>query len=300
VVQEYKLVSFHEILVEHLQTKHYDLKLYGGLPFLILAAIFPLTFVLVDWSLRPWLSIKAHEILATLLVIAAWAAITWITTGWFLHFFNVASETTRMRDFLGRYCLAAIFFLLPGLPGDSPIYPLHIIVFVWGGAIGIALLWFTASLTQRQIIRGTVKAIAVMVAALGSARLLFMLLPLLLHIQAFLYAGAIQKVQPAEYEYDSQRATFFHELRDRSQKILTFDPSTLKPGISCSGGAISGSIEITASIMNSPAPLDIRTVGRWPIILPGSMNWLRTITRRFLQERRNPPLKITVIATFRK
>jgi hypothetical protein len=201
------------------------LKLYGGIIFVFIVSIFPIFFLLIDLSLLPWLTVAAHANLVTVGQILSVLLILWVSLCWIRHFADVFIETNPPSRSAGVIGSMAIALILVSLFGRRQLFPFGAIVLAWGIVLLVALFSLLSLSWGNQSIRQLARAGSYLVIVVGFAAVLYSLVPLLLHTQAYVYGGAIQKQEPASPGYQLERAEYFAKMGARSSQILQLDPS---------------------------------------------------------------------------
>jgi hypothetical protein len=204
--------------------RQYRLNFYGGAVFLLIGSIFPLMFVLIDLSFRPWLSVTAHANLVTLSQLAVFSLILWITDRWLLHFVSVTHATGSPIRFYAITGSMALCLLVAGVLGQGIFFPFNTLILAWGLTLLVALAWSRIPTIKSRTARWLAGMASILAAAAGVAAILYFLVPLLLYTQAYVYAGAIQKLEPSQPDYSIQRSDFFEKMGRRAGQILQLDP----------------------------------------------------------------------------
>jgi len=106
------------------------------------------------------------------------------------------------------------------------------------------------------------RAVFYLAIVAGVLAALFTLLPLLLHTQAYVYAGAIQKQDPMSSNGQLERAEYFEKMGVRSRQILQIDPTYRQAygllGIALQGmGDLKGSLEAYTTYYELTGSTDI-------------------------------------------
>lgn len=209
----------------------YALKAFGGLPVIYLGLAFPVTFVILDLAFYPTLSVDAHAITAVAYMLASFLAVAYVTHRWIGHYVRVYRQTVEPVQFAVVAWLVGILLVVLSFVFARAVYPLQALPAAWG--ISVLAHWVSApgasQRTRRQWQLERIGQAAILLC--GLLLLWQQVAPTLLHLAAFTYGGAVQKLDPDQPGEAAERRLSFQHMAAVSRWMLAIDgDSRVAPG----------------------------------------------------------------------
>jgi hypothetical protein len=203
----------------------YSLKAYGGLAVLQLALAFPIAFVILDLAFYPALSIDVHAISAAVCMLISFLTAVWTTHRWIAHYVRVYRRTSSLRAFQIGVCAVGVLLVVVSFVFEGALYPLQALPAAWG--VSVLVAWVGEVVGSRvSAHQWRVKRVAQgVVLVCGLALLSQQVAPALLHLAAFTYSGAVQKLDQSEPDEAADRSLSFQRLAALSRQMLALDSS---------------------------------------------------------------------------
>lgn len=203
----------------------FSLQAHAGLALVYLGLAFPVTFAIIDLAFYPILSVDAHAILAAVYMLLSFLGVVYATQGWIAHYLRVYRLTASRVWFAVGGGLVGLSLLVVSFVFRRALYPLMALPTAWG--IGVLFVWIGEMARSRPAQRarrlGRIGQAAVLLC--GLLLLWLQIAPTLLHLAAFTYSGAIEKLDAAQPDQAADRQLAFQRLATASRGMLTLDRS---------------------------------------------------------------------------
>ncbi len=205
--------------------RRYRLRWFGGVLLVLMAVISALSFMLTD-AIIPGVSVTGHAWLASLISAGAFVGICLVTASWISHYIKVGYCVTPSRQFVPGISLLGMFLVVLGIAGKRLLFPSSSLVIFWGVALLFALVQVVHHSTDGPTWRRPLATAAGgVIAVVGGWFVLRALLPILLLLQAFTYAGAVHKLYPEQAVNDPGRAIYFAGMGQTGKWMVAIDPN---------------------------------------------------------------------------